>query len=70
MQVTPRGGVNEAAWLVRVRDPAQLDYERVKHVNLTVVSIGAQLLSCIETFRLYCSDNFVLNPILTDWAVF
>ena len=65
MQVTPRGGVNEAAWLVRVRDPAQLDYERVKHVNLTVVSIGAHF----PTVSKHCSDNFVLNPILTDCAV-
>ncbi|XP_042243245.1 cadherin-related family member 1-like [Homarus americanus] len=36
--ITPPEGVNFAAFLIRVRNPALLDYEKVKVVNFTVVA--------------------------------
>ncbi|XP_047739893.1 cadherin-23 [Hyalella azteca] len=36
--VTPHEGINLASFLVRVRDPALLDYERLQVVNFTLVA--------------------------------
>lgn len=36
--VTPAQGINEASFLIRVRNPDLLDYERVTRVNLTLVA--------------------------------
>ncbi|XP_065338722.1 cadherin-23 isoform X2 [Cloeon dipterum] len=37
-EVTPREGVNEASFLIRVKNPAMLDYEQVKTMNFTLVA--------------------------------
>lgn len=36
--VTPTQGINEAAFLIRVRNPDLLDYERVSQINLTLIA--------------------------------
>ncbi|XP_075231619.1 cadherin 88C [Lycorma delicatula] len=36
--VTPRHGINEATFLIRVKDPARLDFESVKVMNFTLVA--------------------------------
>ncbi|XP_059472366.1 cadherin-23 [Neocloeon triangulifer] len=37
-EVTPREGINEASFLIRVKNPAMLDYEQVKSMNFTIVA--------------------------------
>ncbi|RZF38140.1 hypothetical protein LSTR_LSTR005501 [Laodelphax striatellus] len=36
--VTPRHGINEATFLIRVKDPTKLDYETTKAMNFTLVA--------------------------------
>ena len=37
-QVSPSMGINEASFLIRVSDPAKLDFEAVRTVNMTLVA--------------------------------
>lgn len=37
-EVTPGEGINEASFSIRVRDSEQLDYERLKVANFTLVA--------------------------------
>lgn len=37
-EVTPFKGINEASFLIRVNDPAALDYERVTVMNFSLVA--------------------------------
>ncbi|KAF4517747.1 hypothetical protein B566_EDAN002952 [Ephemera danica] len=37
-EVTPSRGINEASFLIRVKNPDKLDYERVKTMNFTLVA--------------------------------
>ncbi|KAJ4438181.1 hypothetical protein ANN_14120, partial [Periplaneta americana] len=36
--VTPPKGINEASFLIRVKDPTRLDFERVKMMNFTLIA--------------------------------
>jgi hypothetical protein len=38
-EVTPPKGINEASFLIRVKDPSRLDFEKVtsKHLNVLVL---------------------------------
>eukprot|EP00095_Tigriopus_kingsejongensis_P008988 snap_masked-scaffold783_size97670-processed-gene-0.6 protein:Tk08988 transcript:snap_masked-scaffold783_size97670-processed-gene-0.6-mRNA-1 annotation:"PREDICTED: uncharacterized protein LOC100879829" len=37
-EVTPKQGINEASFMIRVKDPTQLDFERVKVINFSLVA--------------------------------
>lgn len=37
-EVTPSTGINEASFLIRVRDPTKLDYERITHLNFSILA--------------------------------
>lgn len=37
-EVTPATGINEASFLIRVKDPDALDYERINEMNFTLVA--------------------------------
>ncbi|XP_014258581.1 cadherin-23-like isoform X2 [Cimex lectularius] len=37
-EVTPHRGVNEASFLIRVKDPTKLDYEKMNMINFTLVA--------------------------------
>ncbi|TRY71883.1 hypothetical protein TCAL_08438 [Tigriopus californicus] len=37
-EVTPKQGINEASFMIRVKDPSQLDFEKVKVINFTLVA--------------------------------
>ncbi|KAK6628109.1 hypothetical protein RUM44_010591 [Polyplax serrata] len=37
-EVTPSVGINEASFLIRVKDPTQLDYEKLTHLNFTLLA--------------------------------
>ncbi|CAL8106930.1 unnamed protein product [Orchesella dallaii] len=36
--VTPAEGINQVSFLIRVKNPARLDYERLKEINFTLVA--------------------------------
>ena len=38
LQVTPNIGINEASFMIRVKDAAKLDYEKVRLFNLSLVA--------------------------------
>ena len=38
VQVTPEQGINEASFMIRVKDPSLIDYENVKLFNFTLVA--------------------------------
>lgn len=37
-EVTPSTGINEASFLIRVKDPSKLDYEKVSFLNFTLIA--------------------------------
>lgn len=37
-EVTPSTGINEASFLIRVKDPTKLDFEKISHLNFTILA--------------------------------
>jgi cadherin 23 len=54
-EVTPREGINEASFLIRVKNPAMLDYEQVKSITPC-----KYCLKRTETNVIFSAMNFTL----------
>ncbi|XP_052863308.1 cadherin-23 [Anopheles cruzii] len=62
-EVTPSQALNEATFGIRVKNPALLDYERLREVNLTIVASEVELASRSSAARVRVrvldqNDNF------------
>ena len=63
-QVSPSMGINEASFLIRVSDPAKLDFEAVRTVNMTLVARYI-LLSILQSE--HCQTS--LTCLLGRWCL-